>query len=232
MSGDYMAQAEAIFRRMLATGKPVAFEDAAKAVETDEDVDRRCFGSIPARLRRDGLIVEAGYRLSNSAKHNYAIKRLWRLADLSIAVPSEPLPRFEVPSGRLVVADPMYLTNKDLAVVLTNAKPGQWMVTVGHHENFVSCVTVFHESELSRDGAVDRELMHRVGVDTARVCIVDSRSIGSYQNADWADGVKVDRFGLIVPSGFGDWIYEACVREFKGQAVSIRIVFIDTEGDE
>jgi hypothetical protein len=124
----------------------------------------------------------------------------------------------------------VYLTNKDLAVVITNAKPGRWMVTVGHHENFVSCVTVLHESELSRDGAVERELMHRVGVDTARVCIVDSRSIDSLENTDWAKGLKVDRFGLIVPSGFGDFTYDACVREFNGQAVSIRIVFIETEG--
>jgi hypothetical protein len=144
----------------------------------------------------------------------------------------EMLGSFEVPSGRLVVADPCYLTNRDLAVVIANAKPGGWMATIGHHENFVSSVTVFHESELARDGAVDRESMHRVGVDTGRVCIVDSRSIGSYQNAEWSDGLKVDPFGLIVPSGFGDWIYEACVREFMGQAVSVRIVFIGTEGDQ
>ncbi len=75
-----MAQAEAIFRRMLATGKPIAFEDAARCVKTPEGIDRRAFGHIPARLRRDGLIVEAGFRLSKSAKHNCAIKRLWVLA--------------------------------------------------------------------------------------------------------------------------------------------------------
>ncbi len=76
-----MAQAEAIFRRMLAKGGAVAFEDAAKNVKTPEGVDRRCFGSIPARMHRDGVIVETGYRQSISAKHNHAIKRLWRLAD-------------------------------------------------------------------------------------------------------------------------------------------------------
>lgn len=81
MSKNYMAQAEAVFRRMVATGKPTAFEDAARAVATPDDVDRRCFGSIPARLRRDGLIVEAGFRVSNSSKHNSAVKRLWRLAE-------------------------------------------------------------------------------------------------------------------------------------------------------
>ena len=81
MSVNYMAQAEAIFRRMLATGRPVAVEDATRVVVTPEGVDRRCFGAIPSRLRRDGVIVEAGVRRSNSAKHNCGIKRLWILAD-------------------------------------------------------------------------------------------------------------------------------------------------------
>lgn len=81
MSLNYLAQAEAIFRRMLSTGRAVAFEDAARAVATPEGVDRRCFGPLVDRLRRDGVIVEAGYRLSNSAKHHRGIKRLWRLAD-------------------------------------------------------------------------------------------------------------------------------------------------------
>lgn len=81
MSVNYMAQAEAIFRRMLATGRPVAMEDATRCVVTPEGVDRRCFGAIPARLRREGVVVEAGVRRSNSAKHNRGIKRLWVLAD-------------------------------------------------------------------------------------------------------------------------------------------------------
>lgn len=144
----------------------------------------------------------------------------------------ESLGSFEVPSGRLVVADPCYLTNKDLAVVIANAKPGRWMASVGHYGGYASSVTVFHESELRRDGAIDRESMHRVGVDTGRVCIVDSRSIGCFQKAEIPLVFMHSQFGLIVPSGFGDSIYEACVREFMGQAVSVRVVFIDTEGDE
>jgi len=145
----------------------------------------------------------------------------------------ESLGSFEVPSGRLVVADPVYLNHKDLAVVIANAKPGRWMATVARGSSYgpyVASVTVFHETELHRDGAVDRERMHSVGVDTARVCIVDARSIGCYENAELAPGLKPDRFGLMVPSGFGDSIYSACVREYAGQAVSMRIVFIETEG--
>jgi hypothetical protein len=81
MSDNYKAQAEAIFRRMLATGKPVAFEEAARCVKTPEGVDRRCFGSIPARLSKDGLIVEAGYRRSVVGRAHQSPKRLWMLAE-------------------------------------------------------------------------------------------------------------------------------------------------------
>ncbi|WP_461509052.1 hypothetical protein [Rhodopirellula baltica] len=75
-----IAQAEAIFRRMLKSGKPVAFEDAARLVETDDDFDRRAFGHIPAKMHRDGEIVPAGYRESVTSTHHAGIKRLWVLA--------------------------------------------------------------------------------------------------------------------------------------------------------
>lgn len=78
---NHIAQAAAIFKRMLANGKPIAFEDAAKCVTTPEGFDRRAFGHIPAGMARRGEIVEVGYRRSNSSKHNCAIKRLWVLAD-------------------------------------------------------------------------------------------------------------------------------------------------------
>lgn len=78
---NHYAQAEAIFRRMLSKGLPVAFEDALKAVETPEGIDRRCFGFIPAKLKKDGLITEAGFRVSANSKHNAGIKRLWVLAE-------------------------------------------------------------------------------------------------------------------------------------------------------
>jgi hypothetical protein len=82
MNGSkFMAQAEAIFRKMLSKGFPVAFEDAARCVETPEGIDRRCFGSIPLRMKKDGEIVEAGFRSSKSGKHNSGIKRLWKLAE-------------------------------------------------------------------------------------------------------------------------------------------------------
>jgi len=79
---NHIAQAAAIFKQMLATGKPVAFEDAAKGVPTPEGFDRRAFGLIPRGMVKRGEIVEAGYRRSNSSKHNCGIKRLWVLADV------------------------------------------------------------------------------------------------------------------------------------------------------
>lgn len=78
---NYVAQAEAVFRRMLSKGGCVAFEDALRAVISPEGFDRRCFGHIPARMKRNGEIVEAGFRVSESPGHNSGIKRLWKLAD-------------------------------------------------------------------------------------------------------------------------------------------------------
>jgi hypothetical protein len=76
-----IAQAAAVFKRLLAKGRPVAFEEAAKCVVTPEGFDRRAFGHIPAGMARRGEIAEAGFRRSNSAKHNAGIKRLWVLVD-------------------------------------------------------------------------------------------------------------------------------------------------------
>ncbi|WP_417731922.1 hypothetical protein [Rosistilla oblonga] len=77
---QYFAQAKVISYRMLRKDKPVAFEDAALCVPTGDDFDRQVLGAIPARMHRDGEIVKAGYRTSESAKHHAAIKQLWRLA--------------------------------------------------------------------------------------------------------------------------------------------------------
>lgn len=79
-TSNHVAQVAAIFKRLLAKGGPVALEDAAKCVPTPEGFDRRAFGHIPAGMAKRGEIIEAGYRRSNSSKHNCAVKRLWVLA--------------------------------------------------------------------------------------------------------------------------------------------------------
>lgn len=74
---QWFAQAFAIFRRMLSTGKPVAFEDAIRPIETPDWFDRRGFGWIPAAMHRDGEIMPAGFRESETSSHHNGIKRLW-----------------------------------------------------------------------------------------------------------------------------------------------------------
>ena len=76
-----VAQCEALFRRMLAKGKPVALEDASSSVRTPEGFDRRQFGCIPRTMAKSGEIVEAGFRQSRSAKCHRSTKRLWVLAE-------------------------------------------------------------------------------------------------------------------------------------------------------
>lgn len=70
------------FRRLLAKGKPVAVEDAARNVNVPDGFDRRAFGSIPLQMLRDGEITEAGFRRGVSKSCNQAPKRLWVATEL------------------------------------------------------------------------------------------------------------------------------------------------------
>lgn len=78
-----LAECKAIFLRLLQSGKPIALEDASRLVVTPEGFDRRAFGQIPRELAKAGLIVEAGYRRSETSRANCAIKRLWVLAKVN-----------------------------------------------------------------------------------------------------------------------------------------------------
>ena len=78
MKRSVEAKLTTAFLRLLSTGKPAAFEDAMRQVETGGE--RRRFGRIPAKLSRDGVIVKAGFRTSKNSSHNAANKQLWRLA--------------------------------------------------------------------------------------------------------------------------------------------------------
>lgn len=72
---------EHVFRRLLSNGRKVAAEDAARQVSSPEAYDRRAFGPIVIKLKKDGYIVPAGFRESKTGKHHSGIKRLWVLAD-------------------------------------------------------------------------------------------------------------------------------------------------------
>jgi hypothetical protein len=76
---QWFEKASAIFRAMLHMGKPVAFEDAIKLINTDDWFDRRGFGWIPLAMHRDGEIEPAGFRESVNVRHHNAVKRLWIL---------------------------------------------------------------------------------------------------------------------------------------------------------
>ncbi len=73
------AKASRNFRRLLATGKPVAFEDALHDVVTPDDCDRRGLSSVVTELKDAGVIEFAGYRISKKRSHHSATKRLWKL---------------------------------------------------------------------------------------------------------------------------------------------------------
>ncbi len=77
------------FRSLLATGKPVAVEDATKSVVFPDGFDKRALGSIPLAMLRDGEIVEAGFRRGTSSRCNQAVKRLWVATDKLVAQPRE-----------------------------------------------------------------------------------------------------------------------------------------------
>ena len=65
------------FRRLLASGRQVAFEEAFKGVDIPSEIDRRCYGSIPTQLAKDGEIRHCGFRESQNPMHHNGIKRLW-----------------------------------------------------------------------------------------------------------------------------------------------------------
>ena len=73
------AEIRANFLRLLADGKPVAFEAAMADVETPDAIDRRTFGMIPQELFRIRLIEPCGYIASENRNHHSGTKRLWRL---------------------------------------------------------------------------------------------------------------------------------------------------------
>lgn len=67
------------FLRKLASGQPVAFEDAIRSIETPGGYDRRGLSVVVIELMKDGRIERAGYRQSRRPDHHGATKRLWKL---------------------------------------------------------------------------------------------------------------------------------------------------------
>jgi hypothetical protein len=76
-------ETEIAFRKKLATGQPVALEDATRDVDYGDGFDKRTLGVIPRCMQIDGEIVEAGFRRGISLSCNSAPKRLWVAVDPS-----------------------------------------------------------------------------------------------------------------------------------------------------
>lgn len=88
-----LAQIEAIFRRMLSAGKPVAIEDARRSVRVPENFNPSCLGGIVRRMKDAGEIAFHGYRRSEAASRHAGIARLWVLADAPAMKPGKGVAR-------------------------------------------------------------------------------------------------------------------------------------------
>lgn len=88
-----LAQIEAIFRRMLAAGKPVAIEDARRRVPVPDWFNPSCLGGIVRRMKDAGEIVLHSYRRSDVASRHAGIARLWVLADAPTVKPGKGVAR-------------------------------------------------------------------------------------------------------------------------------------------
>jgi len=75
-------ETELAFRKLLATGKPVAIEDTTQNIKFPRGFDKRSLGCIPRQMLRDGEIAEAGFRRGVSKSCNQATKRLWVATEL------------------------------------------------------------------------------------------------------------------------------------------------------
>lgn len=76
-------ETEIAFRKLLATGRQIAFEDATRNINYPNGFDKRSLGCIPQSMQRGGEIAEAGFRRGQSSSCNQAPKRLWVAVDPS-----------------------------------------------------------------------------------------------------------------------------------------------------
>jgi hypothetical protein len=142
-----------------------------------------------------------------------------------------PLGRFSVPSGRLYVGDPEYVGDDRFSLTIAPVKSGPWLAEADVIESFgerVTSVVVFSECHAHVTDVVQFLRWAKVGVDTGRICISDVSWLA--RNAELPISFKTHSFGLMLRSGFGDGIYPVCIREADGVVVSVRIVFIESEG--
>lgn len=88
-----LARVAAIFRRMLATGNPVAIADGRRRADLPEGFRLGCLGVIPRQMKEAGEIRFAGYRQSQFASRHCVPDRLWVLADAPTVKPEKGVAR-------------------------------------------------------------------------------------------------------------------------------------------
>jgi len=141
-----------------------------------------------------------------------------------------PLGRFSLPSGRLYVGDPEYVGDDRLSLTMARVKSGPWLAVAHVIESFgerITSLTMFSEFHPYHD-KVESERWAEVGVETGRICVCDVRWLA--HGAELPISLETHAFGLMVCSGYGDGCYPVCIRESNGVIVSVRIVFIESEG--
>ncbi len=74
----------ALLRRMLEVGVASA-DDVRRAVTLPEDIDPRCFGSVPGPLARAGIIRRSDFRKSHRAERHASYITEWELIDREAA---------------------------------------------------------------------------------------------------------------------------------------------------
>jgi len=139
---------------------------------------------------------------------------------------------FQVDSGRLVIGDPCYDTNKTVP-----ALEGMWTAHVetcdeGDWGVRVKSVVVHHVDF----NPADRRIKSRsftFGVDSGQAGVFDSSFYGSDGFYDLCCKATLSKKGrgyvdggFVSTSGFGDGCYEAEVQSVGDKAVCVEIVFI------
>lgn len=137
---------------------------------------------------------------------------------------------FEVRSGVLQVADPLYLAERvRCALYDLRARNGTWRVEVvtgeyGEWGPRISELRCRHGS-ISDNESIEDLISDDIGVDAATVCVYETAD--GIENAhESEEPLVVGPHGACSTSGIGDGTYTACGRYDGEELVAVRVVFI------
>jgi hypothetical protein len=151
---------------------------------------------------------------------------------------------FHLESGKLIVTDPCYQRSTLCQGVIDQARPGTWMVdVVESRHGRIALLEVQHKGYSGP--LLWLPCPFEVGVDSGQAGIFDEAryptgETGQYGDSDSfygkaceitlsEDGAGCMEFGAVSQSGFGDGSYTAYVARDRGEAVGVRVVFVDED---